>query len=261
MNSTRALRETSAAYADRPVLRVERVGVAFDGRAILRDVSFDVQPREFVMLLGRSGAGKTSLLRCVAGLSRTAQGTIVLGGTDVATLRCRERRRIAVVFQQFNLVQRLSALDNVLAGRLGYVSAWRGVMRRFDRSDELHALECLDRVGLLEYASRRVSTLSGGQQQRVAIARALVQRPELIIADEPVASLDPSSGAAVLGLLRKLCREEGVAVLCSLHQVRLAREFGDRIVGLADGRVMLDVTAGAFDEAQAQQLYAQAPAA
>lgn len=106
-----------------------------------------------------------------------------------------------------------------------------------------------------------MSTLSGGQQQRVAIARALVQRPELIIADEPVASLDPSSGAAVLGLLRKLCREEGVAVLCSLHQVRLAREFGDRIVGLADGRVMLDVTAGAFDEAQAQQLYAQAPAA
>jgi len=167
----------------------------------------------------------------------------------------RRLREVAVIFQQFNLVNRLTALENVLAGRLGYVSAWRGWLRRFDRSDRLLALECLDRVGLMDVAMRRADTLSGGQQQRVAIARALAQRPTLIVADEPVASLDPSTSTGVLDLLHGIARSEGVAVVCSLHQVHLARAYADRIVGLSSGRVVFDLPAARFDENAFQRLY------
>jgi phosphonate transport system ATP-binding protein len=238
-------------------LCVHHVGKSLGGREVLRDVTFSVRESEFAALLGPSGAGKTTLLRCVSGLTRADEGAITVGGTQVADLRERARRRVAMIFQQFNLVRRFSALENVLAGRLGHVSAWRGIARSFGRSDRLLALECLERVGLLAQATQRVDTLSGGQQQRVAIARALAQQPELIVADEPVASLDPSSGAGVLELLRQTCREQGVAVLCSLHQVRLAREFADRIVGLTGGTVTLDVPVEAFDEAHAHLLYEQ----
>jgi phosphonate transport system ATP-binding protein len=191
----------------------------------------------------------------VAGLDSVDGGTIEVAGVPVSALRHRARRQVAVIFQRFNLVQRLSALDNVLAGRLGHVKAWRGMMRRFERADRLLALECLERVDLLGYAARRVDTLSGGQQQRVAIARALAQQPELIVADEPVSSLDPGSGAEVLSLLRRCCGEEDVAVLCSLHQVDWAREFADRVIGLAQGAVGIDVLASAFDDSRAKQLY------
>ena len=141
------------------------------------------------------------------------------------------------------------------AGRLGYVPAWRGWLRRFDRSDRLLALECLDRVGLMDLAMRRADTLSGGQQQRVAIARALAQCPTLIVADEPVASLDPSTSTGVLDLLHGIARSEGVAVVCSLHQVHLARAYADRIVGLSSGRVVFDLPAARFDENAFQRLY------
>jgi phosphonate transport system ATP-binding protein len=172
--------------------------------------------------------------------------------TPPTTSRLRE---VAVIFQQFNLVNRLTALENVLAGRLGYVPAWRGLLRRFDRSDRLLALECLDRVGLIELAPRRADTLSGGQQQRVAIARALAQRPTLIVADEPVASLDPNASTGVLDLLHGIARSEGVAVVCSLHQVHLARAYADRIVGLSSGRVVFDLPTARFDENAFEQLY------
>lgn len=177
-----------------PPLRVSGVDKRLHGVHVLRDVSLSVGSGEFVALLGASGAGKTTLLRCVAGLDSIDSGTIEVAGVPVAALRRRARRQVAVIFQRFNLVQRLSALDNVLAGRLGHVRSWRGIARRFERADRLLALESLERVGLLDYAVRRVDTLSGGQQQRVAIARALAQQPDLIVADEPVASLDPGSG-------------------------------------------------------------------
>jgi phosphonate transport system ATP-binding protein len=246
----------TAAPADAvPRLKLDLIGKAFNGRDAIRGISLTVREHEFVALLGSSGAGKTTLLRCVAGLLDPDHGSVHVSGTDVSELHGRARRRVAVVFQQFNLVGRISALANVLAGRLGHVPAWRGITRHFERSDRLLALECLDRVGLLSQAAQRADTLSGGQQQRVAIARALAQQPDIIVADEPVASLDPANGAGILELLRGICREEGLSVLCSLHQVHLARQFADRLVGLANGRVVLNVAAADFSDAQAQTLY------
>jgi len=223
----------------------------------IEDVSFGVREHEFVAILGPSGAGKTTLFRCITGLLAPDRGSAKVAGLEVAGLRGRERRRVAVVFQQFNLVSRLTALQNVLAGRLGHVPSWRGWLRRFERADLLLALECLERVGLLGHAAQRADTLSGGQQQRVAIARALAQQPELIVADEPVASLDPNAGAGVLDLLQGIARSEGVAVVCSLHQVQFARAYADRIVGLAGGRVAMDVPTAEFDEATYDRLYGE----
>jgi phosphonate transport system ATP-binding protein len=244
-----------------PAPRLVALGVtkAFGGRVAIEEVSFTVGEREFVSVLGPSGAGKTTLFRCLTGLLAPDRGTVRIGGDDIAALRGRARRRVAVVFQQFNLVSRLTALDNVLAGRLGYVAAWRGWSHRFSRADRLIALECLDRVGLLGQALQRADTLSGGQQQRVAIARALAQQPDLIVADEPVASLDPSASTAVLDLLHGITRSHGVGVVCSLHQVHLARAYADRIVGLSHGRVVTDVPTGRFDQSVFERLYGVPP--
>jgi phosphonate transport system ATP-binding protein len=237
--------------------RLAAIGVtkAFNGRPAIDNVSFTVGEREFVAVLGPSGAGKTTLFRCMTGLLAPDSGTVRIGNDDIGALRGRARRRVAVVFQQFNLVNRLSAFENVLAGRLGHVPAWRGWLRRFGRADRLIALECLERVGLLGQALQRADTLSGGQQQRVAIARALAQRPSLIVADEPVASLDPNASTGVLDLLHGIARTDGVGVVCSLHQVHLARTYADRVVGLSRGRVVIDVPTDRFDEAAFNHLY------
>ena len=239
------------------LFEVRGASKSFNGRAAIADVSFTAHRGEFVAVLGSSGAGKTTLFRCLAGLLPMDAGSASLNGRDVATFAGRERRHIAVVFQQFNLVSRLSALQNVLAGRLGYVPAWRGWLRRFSRADVLLALECLERVGLLAQATQRADTLSGGQQQRVAIARALAQRPDVIIADEPVASLDPRIGAGILELLRSIChaQADGVAVICSLHQPHFARQYADRVVGMNGGRIVADMPAAAFDDRALQQVY------
>jgi phosphonate transport system ATP-binding protein len=236
-------------------LSVRALTKAFHGRAAIEDVGFTVSQHEFVAVLGPSGAGKTTLFRCIAGLLAADRGSVRIGMSEVTPPTRIRLREVAVIFQQFNLVNRLTALENVLAGRLGYVPAWRGLLRHFDRSDRLLALECLDRVGLMELAPRRADTLSGGQQQRVAIARALAQRPTLILADEPVASLDPNASTGVLDLLHGIARSEGVAVVCSLHQVHLARAYADRIVGLSSGRVVFDLPTARFDENAFGQLY------
>ncbi|MFN0163087.1 MAG: phosphonate ABC transporter ATP-binding protein [Burkholderiales bacterium] len=238
-----------------PRLAVRAIGKTYGGRRALDGVSFEVRENEFVALLGPSGAGKTTLIRCMAGLLEPDTGSVWVNGLDVAGLRGRARRHVALVFQQFNLVNRLSALDNVLAGRLGHVHPWRGWTRRFSRADRLLALESLDRVGLLAHASQRADTLSGGQQQRVAIARALTQQAEIIIADEPIASLDPSISSEILGLLRGICRDQGVSVICSLHQLHLAVSHADRLIGLVDGRVAVDLPAAEFDNSMADRLY------
>ncbi len=236
-------------------MRMDGLSKAFDGHAAIEGVSFEVHDGEFVAVLGPSGAGKTTLFRCMTGLLPSDDGSVWIDNDDIAAMRDRSRRRLAVVFQQFNLVNRLTALENVLAGRLGYLPAWRGWLRRFTRADRLLALECLDRVGLLAQAAQRTDTLSGGQQQRVAIARALAQQPSLIVADEPVVSLDPNASASVLELLRGIARTDGVGVICSLHQVHFARAYADRIIGLSRGRIVIDVPSAKFDQAAFESLY------
>ncbi len=239
------------------LFEVRGAGKAFSGRPAIEGVSFRVQRGEFLAVLGPSGAGKSTLFRCLAGLTPMDAGSSHLNGLDVAAFKGRQRRHIAVVFQQFNLVSRLTALENVLAGRLGYTAAWRGWLRRFTRADLLLALECLERVGLLTQAAQRADTLSGGQQQRVAIARALAQQPDVIIADEPVASLDPRIGAGILELLRSICHAdaEGVAVICSLHQPHFARHYADRVVGLKSGRIVVDMPVAGFTDRDLHEVY------
>ncbi len=253
--------------ADVPGDTVQRLVVAglhksFGTRSVLKDVSLSVGPGELVAVLGPSGAGKTTLFRCAAALLSPDKGTVSVAGARLADLRGGTRRlarrRVAVIFQQYNLVRRLSALQNVLAGRLGYVPAWRGWLRRFTREDTIFALECLERVGMLEYADQRADTLSGGQQQRVAIARALAQRPVVILADEPVSSLDPRSSESILELLRAIAHADGVAVVCNLHQVHLACEYADRLIGLAQGRIVIDIPAALVDAAAVARIYPQA---
>jgi len=223
----------------------------------LDEVSLGVRPGEFVAVLGPSGAGKTTLFRCLTGLTRPDRGTVSVAGRDIwqspRELR-RARRELALIFQQFNLIRRLSALENVLVGRLAHVPTWRVVLRRFTRADRQLALGCLDTVGLLDRAATRADELSGGQQQRVAIARALAQRAKLILADEPVASLDPESSATVLESLRSAVAT-GVAVVESLHQVHLARAYADRIVALRNGRIVEDTPTSRLDTRTIEQIY------
>jgi phosphonate transport system ATP-binding protein len=241
------------------VIRVEGLAKAYaHGVRALANVSFSVEPGEFVAVLGPSGAGKTTLFRCLTGLTRPDAGRIVVTGRDIGRRAGRElreaRREVALIFQQFNLVRRLTALDNVLAGRLARLPLWRVVARCFPRSDRQWALGCLDRVGLLDRAYARADQLSGGQQQRVAIARALAQEARLILADEPVASLDPESSATVLETLREVA-STGVAVVASLHQVHLAMAYADRIVALRSGVLVEDAPTARVNARAIDQIY------
>jgi phosphonate transport system ATP-binding protein len=240
-------------------LSVRGLSHSYAGAPVLRSVDLDVRPGEVVAVVGPSGAGKTTLFRCLTRLVRADEGVLEVCGADLLRLeggRLREaRRNLGLVFQSYNLVRRLTALENVLVGRLADVPAWRVVLRRFPSGDRALAAHCLDQVGLLPYAHTRADRLSGGQQQRVAIARVLASRAGVVLADEPVASLDPASAATVLSALRALATDHGKAVVCSLHQVDLVAGFADRVVGLRDGRVVLDVPAARFDAVTAADLY------
>ena len=241
-----------------PTIRVRGLTKRY-AATVLADVSLEVAPGELVALVGASGAGKTTLFRCVTRLVEPDGGEIIVNGHALHTANGRElaraRREIGLVFQQFNLIRRLDAVGNVLAARLGRAPLWRVVARRFTRADRQLALASLDRVGLLPQAYQRADSLSGGQQQRVAIARVLAQQSRVILADEPVASLDAASAAAVLSLFREIARERGIAVLCSLHQIEVAKNFADRVIGLAAGRVVVDRPAHAFDDSDGIRLY------
>jgi phosphonate transport system ATP-binding protein len=232
------------------------------GTVALRAVDLDVGPGEIVGLLGPSGAGKSTLLRCVNGLVWPTAGQVRVDGLlvdgDESTLRT-VRQRAAMIFQQFNLVGRLSALENVLTARLSCRPVLPTLLRRFPRDDYERAVVCLRRVGLADRAGQRADTLSGGERQRVAIARALAQEPRVLLADEPVASLDPRSTHQVLELIRRVSREDGLTVLMSLHQVVLARQFADRVAGLASGRLVFEGPPGALTNAALAAIYGQAP--
>jgi phosphonate transport system ATP-binding protein len=224
----------------------------------LTDVSFDVGRGEFVVILGPSGAGKSTLLRCINRLAQPSGGQIYLNGREITDARSnlrKARRDIGMVFQQFNLVTRLSVLMNVLSGRLSYRSTWRSLFYSFTREDRAIALECLEMVALGHKAFQRADTLSGGEQQRVAIARALAQKPKIILADEPVASLDPKIARQVLDYLKDISQRLGISVVCNLHQIDFAREYAERIVGLSQGKLIFDGPPSALTDGILEQIY------
>jgi phosphonate transport system ATP-binding protein len=214
------------------------------GTRAVDGVSLDIEKGEFVVLIGLSGSGKSTLLRCINRLIEPTSGRVVFDGIDVTRASGDElrkiRRRIGMIFQQFNLVRRSSVLSNTLAGRLGYRSTWRTIIGRPSVSDVAAAFENLGRVGIADKAYSRADALSGGQQQRVGIARALMQGPDLMLADEPVASLDPATSHSVMKYLEEINKKDGITVICSLHFLSLARRYGTRVIALKGGKVAFD---------------------
>ena len=214
------------------------------GDQALSGVSFSVAAGEVVGLIGPSGAGKSTLIRCVNRLVEPTSGQVFLGDLDLTRLsrgRLREaRRRIGMIFQEFALVERLTVMENVLSGRLGYVSFWRSLLRRFPQADVEKAFQLLERVGLTEHVDKRADALSGGQRQRVGIARALEQDPELLLVDEPTASLDPKTSRQIMRLIVEICAERQLATVINIHDVALAQQFVARIIGLRAGKIVYD---------------------
>ena len=226
---------------------------------VLRGINLKVRQGDFVGVIGQSGSGKSTLLRSINRLIDVDGGSIIAPASlfdgrtgpavDILQLSNSElrqvRRRIGMIFQQFNIVHRLSVINNVLSGGLGYQPAWRSTLRIFSREEQRRALINLKRVGLLDHAYERADQLSGGEQQRVAIARTLMQEPAIILADEPVSSLDPKLSRVVLDILKRVCREDGITAMVSLHTLDLTREYADRVVGLKEGQIVFE---GATEE-------------
>jgi phosphonate transport system ATP-binding protein len=226
-----------------PFLSFENVSKRFpDGTQALQNASFTVKAGEFCVILGPSGSGKSTLLRTVNGLVTGYEGTVRIEGVAVTPHTLKTMRlRTGMIYQQFNLVQRASVAHNVISGMLAATSTWRAMLGLFSEKDRTKVCELLATVGLQpEHLKRRVSQLSGGQQQRVGIARAFMNDPDLILADEPVASLDPKISRDIMSLLRKEARERNATVLCSLHQMDLAQEFADRVIAIRQGRIVYD---------------------
>ncbi len=229
------------------MLRVEHLTKVYEtGTVALKDVSFTVEEGEFLVIIGLSGSGKSTLLRSINRLIEPTEGRIVWNDIDITALDeaglRRVRREIGFVFQEFNLVDRLSVLTNVLAGRLGYTNPWWSLLYYFPPEDHRRALEALEQVGLADRAHHRGSELSGGQKQRVGIARALVQNPKMLLADEPVASLDPVLAHSIMGYLERLNQERGITILCSLHYLDLVQRYATRVIGLREGRLVYEGT-------------------
>lgn len=225
------------------MIEIRGLAKSYGDHQALQDVSLSIRPGEFVVVLGPSGAGKSTLLRCINRLIEPTAGDIVVDGTSLSSNR-RDlrllRRNVAMIFQQHNLVKRLSVLKNVLVGRMADLSPILSSLQLFPEADVKIALHCLEQVAMSHKARNRADALSGGEQQRVGIARALAQQPKFMLADEPVASLDPKTSRIVLNYLKKSCKDSNIAVLCNLHQIDYALEFAERVVGLSAGRVVYD---------------------
>lgn len=239
---------------------------------VLRGISLKVDQGEFVGIIGLSGSGKSTLLRCINRLVAATSGEIFVPdllfhaaangkSIDILKLNATDlrhvRRKIGMIFQQFNIVKRLSVIENVLTGALGYQPAVRSTLRIFSHAERRHALVNLKRVGLLEHAYKRADELSGGEQQRVAIARTLMQEPAIILADEPVSSLDPKLSRVVLDILKRVCREDGITALVSLHTLELTREYADRVIGIKDGQIVFDGPTANLTQAVVDLVYKQ----
>ncbi len=232
--------EASARSLDIRRLRKEYVA----GKPILKEISLTIEGRGITAIIGPSGTGKSTLVRCINRLVSPSAGEIHFQGQDLAQLSGaalrHARRKIGMVHQEYNLVERLSVMENVLSGRLGYMPAWKAWLRKFTPEDVRTAFELLDAVGLGDFATRRADQLSGGQRQRVGIARALMQAPDLILADEPTSSLDPKTSVEVMEIMVRLTSERGIPVIINMHNVELAKRFANRIIGMARGEVVFD---------------------
>ncbi|MHC4100243.1 MAG: phosphonate ABC transporter ATP-binding protein, partial [Planctomycetota bacterium] len=244
------------------VLDVQNLSKVYDdGHHALRDVSFTVREGEFLAVIGLSGAGKSTLIRCVNRLVEPSHGRVVYRGVDVTTLPSKQlratRRKIGMIFQHFNLIERRSVFTNVLSGRLGGTPTLRSVAGMFTELDRQAARRCLATVGLEDKVRNRADELSGGQKQRVAIARALMQEPDLLLADEPVASLDPATAHSVLDYLRKANEELGVTILCNLHFLSLVREYASRVLALRQGELVYDGDSERIDRAWFKRIYGE----
>jgi phosphonate transport system ATP-binding protein len=221
----------------------------------LHNVNFTIDQGEFVAILGLSGAGKSTLIRCINRLVEPTSGDVIWNGENILQYKGEKLRKyrssIGMIFQSFNLIERLSTLTNVLVGHLGSTPLFRALFFQFTKEEKARAMLALERVGLKDLEDKRVSQLSGGQRQRVAIARALVQNPKIILGDEPVASLDPNTSASVMSLLKEINKQDRITMIINLHDVKLAKEFADRIIGIAGGEVVFD---GKPDELTQQDL-------
>ena len=214
------------------------------GKPVLKDISLDIEGRGITAIIGPSGTGKSTLIRCINRLINPTSGEILFEGQDLVKLSgqpLREaRRRIGMVFQEYNLVERLTVMENVLSGRLGYMGAWAAWRRKFDEADIQKAFVLLKRVGLADFANRRADELSGGQRQRVGIARAVMQSPGLLLADEPTSSLDPKTSVEIMEVMRDLAAENNIPVMINIHQVELGKRFAQRVIGMSSGLVVYD---------------------
>ena len=244
------------------MLRIEGLAKRYKtGDLALKGVSFEIAGGQVIGLIGPSGAGKSTLIRCVNRLVEPTDGRIVLNDKQISGTSGRElrriRRRIGMIFQEYALVERLTVMENVLSGRLGYVPFWRSFLRRFPQADVDKAFTLLDRVGLGAHADKRADALSGGQRQRVGIARALEQDPELLLVDEPTASLDPKTSRQIMRLILEVCRERNLPAIINIHDVALAKMFVDRIIGLRAGEIVFDAAPDELDDAALTRIYGE----
>ena len=233
------------------------------GKPVLKGIDLHIQGSGMTAIIGPSGTGKSTLLRCLNRLVEPTTGSLVLssseGQVDLALVKGRQlrmaRRQIGMVFQEYNLVERLTVMENLLTGRLGYVSSWNAWRRKFEPTDIAYAFELLAEVGLSEFANQRADALSGGQRQRVGIARALMQRPRLLLADEPTSSLDPKTSAEIMQLLKDQGERHRIPVIVNIHDVDLAKRFADRIVGMTGGHVVYDNQPENLESSMLQKIY------
>ena len=229
------------------------------GKPVLRDVTLEIGGTGITAIIGPSGTGKSTLIRCINRLVEPSAGEILFEGKDLVKLDRHAlrlaRRHIGMVFQEYNLVERLSVMENLLCGRLGYVPAWRAWLRKYPQPDIDRAFALLDTVGLAGYANQRADSLSGGQRQRVGIARAIMQEPRLLLADEPTSSLDPKTSVEIMELIGAMGRANGIPVIINMHDVELAKRFADRIIGMSGGRVVYDGRPQELGEAMLKTIY------
>lgn len=241
------------------MLKINGLSKIYGSKRAVDSVSLDISPGAFIGVIGRSGAGKSTLLRMINRLNDPSEGSIMFGDTDVTKLNGKElrewRRRCAMIFQQFNLVGRLDVLTNVLMGRLATAPHWQSMLKLWGETDKAIAFAALEQFDIASLAGQRSDQLSGGQQQRVAICRALVQEPDLILADEPIASLDPRNTKIVMDALLRINKHFGITVLCNLHSLDLARNYCDRLIGMANGKVVFNDVPEALTEDVARELY------